>query len=152
MNSIFDEKEQRAIDKALKIIEKKIIKREVSLTNPYLVEDYLRLQLEGKHDEHFGIVFLDNQHRVIESRIISVGTIDAAAIYPRTVLKHCLDVNSPAILLYHNHPSGVSSPSSADKTITSKLSEALALVDIRILDHLIIGSGEMFSFANAGLI
>lgn len=152
MNSIFDEKEQRVIDRALKIINKKILNREVSLTSPQLVRDYLRLQLEGKYDEHFGVILLDSQNSVIASEIVSVGTIDAAAVYPRRVLKACLAVNAASVIVYHNHPSGRPEPSYADERITKRLQEALELVDIRVLDHLIVGSCRIYSFAENGKI
>lgn len=149
-DSIFTEKEQRAIDKALKIIDKKIFEREVSFTSPDLVKNYLRLQLEGKNDEHFGVVFLDNQNRLIASEVLFTGTIDAASVFPRSVMKKVLMHNAASIILYHNHPSGHSTPSTADERITDRIKDALNFIDVRVLDHFIVGSGEMTSLAALG--
>lgn len=95
---------------------------------------------------------MDNQHRVIQLNELFRGTLDAASIYPREVVKQALHHNAAAIILAHNHPSGSTEPSIADKLITQKLKEAFALLDIRLLDHFIIGDGEPYSFAENGLI
>ena len=102
--------------------------------------------------EVFGCLFLDNQHRVIETVEMFQGTIDGASVYPRIVVQQALALNAAAIMFFHNHPSGVAEPSLADEAITKRLKEALALVDIRVLDHFIVTAGESVSFAERGLI
>ena len=97
-------------------------------------------------------MFLDNQHRVIQLDELFRGTIDGASVYPREVVKQALHHNAAAVIFAHNHPSGVTEPSQADKQITEKLKKALDLFDIRVLDHFIIGDGEPYSFAEHGLI
>ena len=100
----------------------------------------------------FACLYLDNQHRLIEYKELFRGTIDGASVYPREVVKLCLQLNAAAVIFAHNHPSGINEPSQADRQITDKLKQALALVDIRVLDHFIIGDGEPFSFAEHGLM
>jgi DNA repair protein RadC len=100
----------------------------------------------------FLVVFLDNQHRIIEFRDLFQGTIDGAAVYPREVVKAALNVSSAALILAHNHPSGIAQLSEADRTITARLKNALALVDIRVLDPCIVGTDEVYSFAEHGLM
>ena len=97
-------------------------------------------------------MFLDNRHRVIEYRELFRGTIDSAAVYPREVVKRCLSSNAAAVIFAHNHPSGVAEPSDTDVRLTRKLIDALALIDVRVLDHLIIGQGVQTSLAERGLM
>ena len=126
--------------------------RSDSLTSPSTTFDYLRLRLSDYPHEVFACLFLDNRHRVIEYEELFRGTIDGAAVYPREVVKRALNLNAAAIILAHNHPSGVAEPSRADEAITQTLKSALAQVDIRVLDHVIVGSGTMTSMAERGLI
>lgn len=140
------------VNQAISILDQTIINREFSLTSPDLVRNYLRLKLEKKEREIFAVIFLDNQHRVIEYNEMFSGTISAAAVYPREILKRSLELNSAAIIIAHNHPSGKANESQADKMITERIQTALGVVDIRLLDHIIIGSGEMVSFAEKGFI
>ena len=100
----------------------------------------------------FACLFLDNQHRVILLEELFRGTIDGASVYPREVVKQALYHNAAAVIFAHNHPSGISEPSQADKHITEKLKQALSLFDIRVLDHFIIGDGQPYSFAEHGLL
>lgn len=126
-------------------------KREGTFTNPINVKEYLKLKL-GAHDrEVFAVMFLDNQHQLISFEELFFGTIDAASIYPREVLKTALNHNAAAVIFAHNHPSGIAEPSQADKRITQRLIDALKLVDIRVLDHIVVGEGCV-SFAEKGLI
>ncbi|MCS0404298.1 RadC family protein [Vibrio diabolicus] len=126
-------------------------KREGTFTNPTKVKEYLKLKL-GAHDrEVFAVMFLDNQHQLISFEELFFGTIDAASIYPREVLKTALNHNAAAVIFAHNHPSGIAEPSQADKRITQRLIDALKLVDIRVLDHIVVGEGCV-SFAEKGLI
>ena len=122
------------------------------LSSPEDVRHYLSLHLTGLDHEVFAALFLDNRHRVIEYRELFRGTIDSAAVYPREVVKRCLGVNAAAVIFAHNHPSGVAEPSDTDVRLTRKLVDALALVDVRVLDHLIVGQGEQSSLAERGLM
>ncbi|MGY3568435.1 DNA repair protein RadC [Vibrio sp. SCSIO 43135] len=128
------------------------LQRGDALTSPEHTKLYLSSILRDRQREAFYILFLDNQHRVIQDEILFEGTIDAASVYPREVVKRALHHNSAALILAHNHPSGVAEPSQADRRITRRLSDALALVDIRVLDHFVVGDGEVVSFAERGWI
>ncbi|MFL9799178.1 DNA repair protein RadC [Vibrio cyclitrophicus] len=126
-------------------------KREGTFTNPTNVKEYLKLKL-GAHDrEVFAVMFLDNQHQLISFEELFFGTIDAASIYPREVLKAALNHNAAAVVFAHNHPSGVAEPSHADRRITQRLVDALKLVDIRVLDHIVVGE-DCVSFAEKGWV
>jgi DNA repair protein RadC len=107
-----------------------------------------------RHLEHerFCCLFLDNRHRVLRFEELFRGTIDGTSVYPREVVKEALRVNAAAVILAHNHPSGVAEPSQADERITHRLKAALALVDIRLLDHLVVGDGRIVSLASRGLV
>lgn len=120
------------------------------LTSPQQTRDYLRARLAGYPYEVFACLFLDNRHRVIEYEELFRGTIDGASVHPREVVRRSLSHNAAALILAHNHPSGVAEPSQADRAITRRLKSALELVDIRLLDHLIVGSGEISSLAELG--
>ena len=123
----------------------------VLLPNPNETRDYLRLRLVDCKAEVFGCLFLDGQHRVIETAELFQGTVDGASVYPRVVVQQALALNAAAIMFFHNHPSGVAEPSHADEAITKRLKDALALVDIRVLDHFVVTAGESVSFAERGL-
>lgn len=120
--------------------------------SPDKVKSLLVAMLGGKEHEVFGALYLDSQHYVVASEELFRGTIDGASVYPREVIKSALKVNAAAIVFYHNHPSGKPEPSLADKQITRRLVEALALIDIRVLDHVVCGGGTCVSFAERGLI
>jgi DNA repair protein RadC len=128
------------------------LKRGNALTSPGAVRNYLRSRMAHLPHEVFACLFLDNQHRVITFEELFRGTLDSASVYPREVVKRALACNAAALILTHNHPSGVAEPSQADQMLTRRLKEALALVDIRVLDHLVIGDGEPVSFAERGLL
>lgn len=128
------------------------IKRGDALTSPGAVRRYLKSKLMGLPHEVFACLFLDNQHRVLAFEELFRGTLDSASVYPREVMKRALAHNAAALILTHNHPSGVSEPSQADLMLTRRLKESLALVDIRILDHLVVGDGDPVSFAERGLM
>jgi DNA repair protein RadC len=123
-----------------------------ALANPRATREFLRMQLRDLPHEVFCCVFLDNRHRVIAFEELFRGTIDGASVHPREVVKRALGKNAAAVILAHNHPSGIAEPSQADELITRRLKEALALVDIRVLDHLVIGDGVCESFAERGLL
>lgn len=122
------------------------------LTSPEATRAYLSQQLRHYQHEVFACLFLDNQHHILEFEELFRGTIDSASVYPREVVKKALEHNAAAVIFAHNHPSGISEPSQADKLITDKLKQALALIDIRVLDHFIIGDGMPYSFAENGLL
>jgi DNA repair protein RadC len=130
---------------------KEILQRGNALTSPEITKAYLSAHLRGYTYEVFACLFLDNQHRVIQLDELFKGTIDGTSVYPREVVKQALYYNAAAVIFAHNHPSGITQPSQADKQITEKLRQALALFDIRVLDHFIIGDGEPYSFLEHGI-
>jgi DNA repair protein RadC len=119
---------------------------------PQRVKDYLRLQLAHLPHEVFAVLFLDHQHRLLAMEELFRGTLSQTSVYPREVVKRALAVNAGAVILAHNHPSGVAEPSRADEFLTQSLKSALALVDVRVLDHLVVGSNDVVSFAERGLL
>lgn len=123
-----------------------------ALSNPRATREFLRARLRDLPHEVFCCVYLDNRHRVIAFEELFRGTIDGASVHPREVVKHALARNAAALILVHNHPSGLAEPSQADELITRRLKEALALVEIRVLDHLVVGDGVCESFAERGLL
>ena len=122
------------------------------LAAPDAVKDYLRLKLATRPHEVFAVVFLDAQNRVIATEEMFRGTLTQTSVYPREVVIEALAKNAAAVILCHNHPSGSTTPSRADETLTHTLKAALVLVDVRVLDHLIVTPGEVFSFAEHGLM
>lgn len=129
-----------------------VLQKGDALTSPDMTRAYLSAQLRGYSFEVFACLFLDNRHRVIQLEELFRGTIDNASIYPREVIKRALHHNAAAVIFAHNHPSGINEPSRADKQITEQLKQALTLLDIRVLDHFIIGDGTPYSFAEHGLL
>jgi DNA repair protein RadC len=122
------------------------------LSNPRATREFLRMRLRDLRHEVFCCVYLDNRNRVITFAELFRGTIDGASVHPREVVKEALAHNAAAVILAHNHPSGIAEPSQADELITRRLKEALALVDIRVLDHLVVGDDTCESFAERGLL
>lgn len=131
---------------------KEVLLRENALTSPQHTAQYLSAKLRDKTRETFLVLYLDNQNRPIKDEILFEGTINAAGVYPREVVKRSLELGANAVILAHNHPSGEAEPSAADRAITTKIAQALALVDIRLLDHMVIGDGNVISFAERGWI
>lgn len=123
-----------------------------SFDNPEKVKTFLKIKLGKEEREIFACLFLDNQHRLIEYSELFYGTIDGASVYPREVVKAALHCNAAAVIFSHNHPSGTVVPSSADIAITSRLKDALSLIDVRVLDHIIVGGDNTTSFAETGRI
>ena len=152
-NHIAISNDDAIIESALKILESRISYNSDSplLTSPQASKDYVKLQLATYEHEVFACLFMDNKHRVITFEKLFRGTIDSASVYPREVVKACLRHNAAAVIFAHNHPSGVADPSLADEKITKRLKDALALIDVRVLDHLIVGE-EVISFAERGLL
>ncbi|VVE76453.1 DNA repair protein RadC [Pandoraea captiosa] len=139
------------LEAAREVIDRKM-QRGASLTPPEAVKEYLCAKLGGAESEVFAVLFLDTQHRLIEYAEMFHGTIDSTSVYPREVVKAAIRLNAAAIVVSHNHPSGNPEPSSADKVLTQRLKDALALVDVRVLDHVIVAGSRTMSFAQCGLI
>lgn len=123
-----------------------------TLSSPDATRDYLCLRLAEYRNEVFGGLFLDNLCRIIAVRELFQGTVNSASVHPRVVVQQAMEANAAAIVFFHNHPSGVAEPSRADEMITRRLREALALVDVRVLDHFVVSAGESVSFAERGLL
>ncbi|MCC7151440.1 MAG: DNA repair protein RadC [Rubrivivax sp.] len=119
---------------------------------PQRVKDYLALQLGGLGYEVFAVLFLDHQHRLLELEEMFRGTLAQTSVYPREVVRRAMALNAGAVILAHNHPSGLAEPSRADEFLTQTLKSALALVDVRVLDHLVVGCGQVVSMAERGLL
>lgn len=122
-----------------------------ALTSPDIVKEYLRYAIGTAENERFLALYLTNQHRIITLDVLFYGTIDSASVYPREMVKGCLKHNAAAVIFAHNHPGGSTELSEADRHITKKLKNALSLLDIRVLDHLIVGA-DIYSMADHGLI
>lgn len=140
----------QVLEKAAEIIVEKYLRGE-AFCNPTATKDYLKYKLGNYEREVFAVLLLDNQNWLIEFQELFYGTIDSASIYPREMIKLCLVKNAAAVILAHNHPSGESSPSESDKRITHRLKEALALIDIRVLDHIVVGE-SCYSMAEGGVL
>lgn len=146
-----DVEKQSVITLAMKVLSIKHRAGRV-LSKPDETRDFLRLRLADYRNEVFGCLFVDNRHRIIAVRELFQGTIDGASVYPRVVVQQAMEVNAAAVVFFHNHPSGVAEPSHADEAITRRLKDALALVDVRVLDHFVVSAGESVSFAERGLL
>jgi len=147
-----NEVEKQIVQMAINILESQLKTAGDALTSPSEVKNFLRLNLELLEYEVFAVLFLDVKNRVIEYRQMFTGTIDGASVHPREVVKAALAANAASVIFAHNHPSGMTEPSRADKQLTTRLKAALELVDIRTLDHIIIGKREQTSFAEIGLL
>ena len=116
------------------------------------MKHYLTLRLAGESSEHFGVMYLDSQNRLIAFQVHFSGTLTQTSVYPREVVRAALEHHAAAVVLTHNHPSGVATPSRADEALTLTLKNALALVDVRVLDHIIVTPGAALSMAEKGLV
>ncbi|WP_337261408.1 MULTISPECIES: RadC family protein [unclassified Serratia (in: enterobacteria)] len=146
----FTPHQQQIVSQALAILETQLKQRPYSLTSPDAVKAWLKLHLQPQSRECFMVLFLDNRHRLIASETLSIGTFNATIIYPREVVIRALHHRAAAVIISHNHPSGEAEPSNADRTLTDRLVNALDLVGIRVLDHLIVGDAEPLSLAERG--
>ena len=126
------------------------LERQDVMSSPETTRNFLSARLRGLRHEVFAILFLDNQHRLIAFEELFRGTLDACSVHPRQVVERALHLNAAAVILSHNHPSGVAEPSGADRHITDRLREALGLIEVRVLDHLVVGEGRPVSFAERG--
>jgi DNA repair protein RadC len=142
---------QAALEVGKRYLEKSINAGD-AITNPEKIKQFLKAKMRAYQQEVFSCVFLDNQHRILDYKELFYGTIDGASVYPREVVKQTLAFNAAAVIFAHNHPSGIAEPSQADKKITERLVKALNLVDVRVLDHMIVGDDEVVSFAERGLL
>jgi DNA repair protein RadC len=131
---------------------KQTLQRGVSLTSPAMTMEYLQTVLRDRNREIFTCLFLDTRHRVISSENLFQGSIDGACVYPRVVAERALRLSAAAVIVAHNHPSGVSEPSLADQAITRRLKDALLLLEIRLLDHFVVGDGPPVSMASRGML
>jgi len=142
--------------KAMVELTRRVLQEEITakdvLTSPDAVRDYLRLSLSALPHEAFMALFLDSQHRLVAAEELFRGTLAQTSVYPREVVKAALACNAAAVIFAHNHPSGVAEPSRADELLTMALKQALALVDIRTLDHFIVAGHQVISFAERGLL
>ncbi|WP_458070785.1 JAB domain-containing protein [Rhodanobacter sp. BL-MT-08] len=127
------------------------LRRLGAITNPSDASDFLRMRLGGLSHEEFHVLWLDNRHQIIDCQKLFTGTIDGASVYPREVVRAALSVNACAAIFAHNHPSGVAEPSTADRVITDELRDALKLIGVRLLDHIVVGA-DCVSMAGRGLI
>lgn len=144
--------QQHIIDAALEILAGRMRQPGHCLNSPTAVKDYLRLSLAELEHEEFGVLWLDTQNRLIADARLFRGTLTQTSVYPRELIKDALRINAGACILYHNHPSGVCEPSVADERLTKDIKAALAMVDCKTLDHIIVGGMDTASFAERGLI
>ncbi|AVV84155.1 RadC family protein [Shewanella putrefaciens] len=142
---------QAAAELARRVAQENLQRGQV-LTNPDLTRDYLMRQLTDRSYEVFAILLLDSQHRVIQFVELFRGTIDSASVYPREVVSLVLEKKAAAVIVCHNHPSGIAEPSQADRRITERLKNALSTIDVSLLDHMVVGDREIVSFAERGWI
>ena len=144
--------EIRTITRALRVMERSMTTRDVLMNSPASVRQYLSLRLFSLPHEVFMVLMLDSQNRLIEAREMFRGTVSQTAVYPREVVKAALLANAAGVILAHNHPSGVTDASAADRQLTDALRQALALVDVRVLDHVIVAGSQCLSFAERGWV
>ncbi len=146
------ETKDEVIAAAIRFVEEKAIYASDTLTSPRASKDLLRIRIGDNEREIFCVLFLNSQHQLLAVEELFMGTIDGAAVYPREIAKAALAHNAAAVILGHNHPSGTTEPSAADRRITERIVTALGLLDIRVLDHIIVSTKSDFSFAEDGLL
>lgn len=147
----YSEYQQEAIKVALSAIQKTLTNEDV-MNSPEEVQNYLTLKLADEPDEWFGVMFLTSQHRLIRFERLFRGTINASQVHVRVIARKTLELNAAALILAHNHPSGIAEPSSADQRITTCIKEAMEVFDVRVLDHFIVSPEESCSFAKRGML
>ncbi|HDT4073235.1 DNA repair protein RadC [Klebsiella quasipneumoniae subsp. similipneumoniae] len=141
---------QRTVKRALTLLDRHLRETGVAFTSTQAARDWLKLKMAGLEREEFIVLYLNQQNQLIAHETLFTGTINSTEIHPREVVKRALYFNAATVIIAHNHPSGDPIPSQADKTVTLRLMQALALVDIHLLDHLIVGGIEIVSFAERG--
>lgn len=144
--------EDALISEALQLLDQRYFQRGEVLITPADAASYLKLRLAPYQHEVFALLYLDSRHRVLDFEVLFFGSIDGASVYPREVVVKALAHNAAAVILSHNHPSGDPEPSGADRMLTTRLIEVLALVEVRVLDHIIVGEGQPLSLAEYGWI
>lgn len=142
--------ERGLVNQAIRALEKRAVYCTEHVQSTHDAVDLCRLRMAGRESEGFAVLFLNQRHGLIKFRLMFEGTVDAATVYPREVVKAALHHNAAACILTHNHPSGDAEPSNADLTITRWLQEALRLIDVRVLDHIIVGTEDAWSMAKRG--
>ena len=152
LSDISVQNEDWIVQQALVLLERRVFKAGPRLERPAAVRDYLRLKLVAEPNEIFVVVFMNSMHDVLAVEPMFHGTINATSVYPRVVLQRALQLNAAAVIFAHQHPSGTTEPSNADRLLTEQLKTALALIDVRVLDHFVIGQGAPYSFAESGLL
>lgn len=151
LSDISVQNEDWIVQQAIVLLERRVFKAGPRLERPAAVRDYLRLKLVAEPNEIFVVVFMNSMHDVLAVEPMFHGTINATSVYPRVVLQRALQLNAAAVIFAHQHPSGTTEPSNADRLLTEQLKTALALIDVRVLDHFVIGQGTPYSFAESGL-
>lgn len=141
--------EEELIETAKRALAEKLVNAPV-FSSPQVVRDFLILEMANLEVEVFYVLYLDAQHKLLEQNPLCSGTVSGAAVYPREVVRHVIKSNAVAVILAHNHPSGVCEPSAADRRITERIKNALALIDVNVLDHLVVGGDTIYSFAERG--
>ena len=152
LSVVVSQHEDGIIQQAIALLERRVFKAGPCLDRPQAVKDFLRLKLVPEPNEVFAVVFMNSQHEVLAFEKLFKGTINATTVYPRVVAQRVLELNAGAVILAHQHPSGSTDPSRADRVFTDHLKAALALIDVRVLDHIIVGQGAPYSFAESGLL
>ncbi len=147
----YSDYQQEAIQVALSAMQQTLINDDV-MNSPEAVQNYLTIKLAAEPDEWFAVMFLTNQHHLISFEKLFRGTVNASHVHIRVIARKALELNAAALILAHNHPSGIAEPSSADQRITSSIKDALEVFDVRVLDHFIVSPGETCSFAKRGLL
>lgn len=143
---------KRTVKRALTLLDRHLRETGVAFTSAQAARDWLKLKMAGLEREEFMVLYLNQQNQLIAHEALFTGTISSTEVHPREVVKRALYFNAAAVIVAHNHPSGDTTPSQADKAITQRLVQALALVDIRVPDHLIVGGNQILSFAEHGLL
>ena len=152
LSDISIQNEDWIVQQAIVLLERRVFKAGPRLERPAAVRDYLRLKLVAEPNEIFVVVFMNSMHDVLAVEPMFHGTLHAPSVYPRVVLQRALQLNAAAVIFAHQHPSGTTEPSNADRLLTEQLKTALALIDVRVLDHFVIGQGTPYSFAESGLL
>ncbi|MFC3943700.1 DNA repair protein RadC [Pseudomonas gingeri NCPPB 3146 = LMG 5327] len=144
--------EDRVIERAMQILDRRLFTREGSLLNPLQVGSYLKMKLAAVDHEVFAVVFLDNKHQILKFEVLFHGCINDVRVHPRQIIKRALAHNASALIVAHNHPSGCALPSEDDRRLTRHLKNALELMEMRLLDHIIVAAGSPLSMAERGML
>lgn len=147
-----NQQDLKVVNQAIEILKRELVNNNITINNPQQVKDLLTLELSTEKSEVFAVLFMNNQNTVIELRKMFFGTINAASVHPREIVRACIELNAAAVILSHNHPSGVTEPSPADIDITNTLKDILSVIDVRLLDHIIIAGGTANSLTESGQI